>query len=65
MLTALQKNFIRKTAKKVFKIPKSTWINVFEITPNQYKISYLVGKYHETERNELLVLERNELTHLK
>lgn len=56
MLTATQKNAIRKIAKREFKIPNSTWINVFEIANKQYAISYLVGRYRETERTEMLIL---------
>ena len=56
MLTATQKNAIRKIAKKEFEIPNSTWINVFKVDSKQYVISYLVGKYRETERTEMLIL---------
>ena len=56
MLTATQKNTIRKIAKKEFNIPNSTWINIFEISGRQYAISYLTGKYREIERTEMLIL---------
>jgi len=56
MLTATQKNAIRKIAKKEFKIPNSTWINIFKVANKHYTISYLTGKYKETERTEMLIL---------
>ncbi len=57
MLSAAQKNDIRKLAKKEFSIPKSTHINVFPVTSNQYMITYLIDRYNHVERREMLILE--------
>jgi len=51
MLNTEKKHQIRKHAKKVFKIPRSTWINVFQKGENEYVISYLLN---HIEREEIL-----------
>lgn len=55
MLTASQRNAIRKIAKQEFKIKGSVWVNVFPITSTQFLISY-VDRLTDIEHNEMLML---------
>lgn len=56
MLSATQKNAIRKTAKNEFNIKGSTWINVFPVVDNQYLVTYIDRISHK-ERREMLIFE--------
>jgi hypothetical protein len=56
-MTTETKHEIRKIAKKKFNIPKSAWINVFQISNKEYRISYLIDRNDYIEREETLILE--------